>query len=208
VYAILHVLKDMKPVKLCFVDKKSAESFLVLVNTYEDDSGAGNGYSAYWPNYDKRKISLSFWQPNKSVMEINSEFVEHMLRSIYLAHAVNVPEEMKEEFSITHTNKGIVFSMEELPPRIRPTVGDMYRIPKSLSFDGGGGEGRVIEDEGHALRVIPCWYWGNKGFRSDFEILKIHESQAMKIHDWLKDSYPERISWDFDPTTIRGKNEM
>ncbi|MCK9352517.1 MAG: hypothetical protein M0P76_07105 [Candidatus Pacebacteria bacterium] len=195
----------MRPVKLCFADKKSAKSFLMLVNTYEDDSGAGNGYSAYWPNYDKRKIWLS-WKPDNSVMEIDSEFVEHMLCRIYLAHSADFPEEMKEKFSVTHTNKGIVFSMEKLPPRIRPTVGDMYRIPRSLSFDGMGSEGKVIEDKGHTLSVVPCWYWGREGFRSDFEVLKIDESQVMKIHDWLKDLYPERKSWDFDPTIICGKS--
>ena len=39
---------------------------------------------------------------------------------------------------LTQENKAIDFSMEELPPRLRPTVGDMYRMPRSLSPDGMG----------------------------------------------------------------------
>ena len=204
-YAILNVLKDGRPTKLCFANKKSAESFLLLVNTYEDDSGAGNGYSAYWPDYIKRNVLPSFFRPRGSVTELYIGLIEAMLWSIYMARAGVPPKELKETFSAAYTGKGIVFSLKELPPRIRPTAGDMYRIPRSLSEDGLGSEGKVIEDNGDNLKVIPCWFWKRDGFRSDVKILVIKASQTMKIHDWLKDMYPERKSWVFDPTVISAK---
>ena len=204
-YAIVHVLKDMEPVTLCFSNKKSAENFLTLVNTYEDDSGAGNGYSAYWPNYDKRKIQSRFWRPPESVAKLDTVMVKEMLWSIYSARAAASPEDMEKKFFISCTCLAIAFSLEELPPRIRPTAGDMYRVPRSLSTDGTGSEGRVIEDIGGLLRVVPCWYWGREGFRHDVKTLYVKTSSAMKTYDWLKALYPERTSWVFDPAMACSK---
>jgi len=204
-YAILNVLKDMKPVVLCFSNKKSAENFLVLVNTYEDDSGAGNGHSAYWPNYDNQRIQLRFWQPSGSLSKLNVAMVEGMLWRIYSARDAAPPDDMEKKFSIRCTDKAITFSLEELPPRIRPTVGDMYRIPRSLSQDGMGGEGKVIDDAGSLLQVIPWWYWERDGFRRDVKASWVKASETMKTHDWLQTAFPERTSWVFDPSMIPKK---
>jgi hypothetical protein len=204
-YAILNVLKYMRPIELCFSDHESAKAFLALVDIYEDDSGSGNGYSAYWPNNAKRKVSRRFFYPFGSTKRLDDKVVEYMLRSIYVARAANFPEDMKGKFSIEHAKGAIVFSLEKLPLRVRPTVGDMYRIPRSLSPDGMGNEGKVVEDNGDTLKVIPCQYWEREGFRYDVEVLEVKASQTMKTHDWLKDLHSARTTWEFDPTTLRVK---
>ncbi len=202
-YAVLHVLKDAVPAALCFSNNKSAASFKELVDTYEDESGAGNGYTAYWPDYEKRKILPSIFRASQWVTELDAEMVARMLWSLFKARAADTTQGMRGEFSIGISNGAILFSIGKLPPRIRPTVGDMYRVPRSLSEDGRGSEGRVIEDNGDTLKVIPCWYWGREGFRHDVEIEEVEASRAMKTYDWLKDHYPERKSWAFDPAAIR-----
>lgn len=204
-YAILHVLKDARPIMLCFFDRKSAESFKELVDTYEDESGAGNGYSAYWPNYKKREILPSVFRSSEWVTELDTNMVVRMLWSLFQARAADVTGGMRGEFSIGASNGAITFSMGKLPPRTRPTVGDMYRIPRSLSEDGMSNDGKVIEDNGDTLKVIACWYWEREGFRHDVQIEEVKTSHTMKTHDWLKDQYPERTSWIFDPAAIRVK---
>ena len=132
-YWILNVLEDAHPVKICFSDRRSAEDFSLLINTYEDDSGAGNGYSAYWPDYKKRKILPHFWRPAESTAEIDVGHVRWMLWSIYAAHAAELPGDADDLFSVATAGDALAFSLKELPPRVRPVVGEMYRIPRSLS---------------------------------------------------------------------------
>lgn len=204
-YAIVNVLKNMRPVALIFADEKGAESFLAFVNAYEDDSGAGNGYSAYWPNYGKREVLTRTFRPFGSAKELDPEMVEDMLRSVYRARAATFLGDMKTLFSIERVRRAIAFSMRELPPRVRPTTGDMYRIPRSLSADGMGGEGKVVEDSGVTLKVVPSHYWQREGFRYDVEVLEIEASQAMRTHDYLRDHYPTRTSWEFDPAAALSK---
>ncbi len=206
-YAIVSVLKNMRPITLCFSDQKSAEDFLTLVNVYEDDSGAGNGYSAYWPDYRKRGVLLKRFRPFRAVKELDGEMVDDMLRHIYRARAVSFLGDMKALFSIKRARRAIAFSLRELPPRLHPTTGDMYRIPRSLSPEGLGGEGKVIEDNGDTLKVIPSHYWLREGFRYDVEVLEVKASEVMKTHDWLKDLNPKRTSWAFDPAAIRPKEK-
>lgn len=199
-YFILSVLKDMRQLSLCFTNRKSAASFSTLVNIYEDDSGAGNGYSAYWPDYGNEKISLRLWKPRRSVSEIDPELVRSMLHSIYLSRNVDIPDDLSERISIGTEGQGILFSMNALPPRMQPAVGDMYRIPRSLSKDGMGGEGKVIDERRDSLVVIPSHYWEKDGFRNDVTTSEIPKKSAIVIHDWLKDHYPDRKSWEFDQT--------
>ena len=186
----LDIAADGRKETLRFASKKDAERFTEFVKVYVDDSGAGNGYGAYWVWLDANP----YWRPfivAKSINEINPDFVSSMLHSIVCARTAS-SNSPTIKWSWEKTDGGIIFEMEELPARQRPAVGDMYRIPRSkMSADYydelGYSEGRVLaeKDDIFTLRACHNEEPSTGKWCGEEVVHTISADRVMKINDWL-----------------------
>lgn len=193
----LDVATDGRAGTLCFASKNDAVNFADFVKVYVDDSGVGNGYDAYWLNLDAKP----YWRPymlSRSGNELDPEIITKMICRILIARlATDDKSRFFDAFASFRWSwgqkaRGIVFQMDPLPPRQRPTVGDMYRIPRSKLQPSGSdviySEGRVLDDFGEMLLVRACQdedpstgEWRN----GKVMIYHVAARRTMKIHDWL-----------------------
>lgn len=171
--ALLDAREDGKAVTLCFVSKADAEQFKQFVGTYMEESGAGNGYSAYWVYLDAPIIQADAIPP-RCVTKLNDELISAMRNAIVGARLAGDDQE----------GGGIMFWSQELPPRQRPTCGDMFRALVSQGAQDRM-EGRVVADHGETLEVISWQEEDEEGKPiSGARIVTIPASQTMKICDW------------------------
>ena len=189
---ILKVLVDMRPERLCFKSKKDAQAFCLFAQTYYDDSGAGNGYGAYWVDL-KRKPHWRPFVPANAITELDVRLVGGMLWSILSARlATEKPEPIAYACGVK--DGCITFSVDQLPPRQKPSVGDMYRIPRSMMRADHAelewAEGRVVsENEQAGLFTVRSIHHENPDgtLKKDrpMMLFAIQSSRVMKIHDWM-----------------------
>ena len=206
--AILKVTENNTYVKsFIFYSFGDARRFLNFVNIYYNESGCGNGYDAYWPNYLHIPYSrflpfirgiYIYSRPRPYLLSVNDvkknkirlDFIQSMLYHILqVRFAANEPDFENFKWSIEDTKEGIKFNHEDFPPQVRPQVGDMYRIPRSclghipdiLEYS----EGRVIEDLDDIFKVIPCQCLSNVGLKGPQKIFYIEAERVIKINDWL-----------------------
>lgn len=192
----LDVAKDGSRETLRFASKHDVARFVDFINVYVDDSGAGNGYGSYW-----MFMAKPYWRPYKlrdSTTKLDPEIISRMFASILRARlAINDTSQTSQTllqwlWTWSIVDKGIIFRMEPLPPRQRPTVGDMYRIPRSQLLPDGSdfvySEGRVLTEKDGILTVRPCQDEDSATgeWRDDKKItyaVEVH--RTMKINDWL-----------------------
>lgn len=180
-YRVVEALVDGEYAKLCFVSKESANAFRKFVKIYMDDSGAGNGYEAYWI-YWETKTKIKPYIPRNAVVKLNRQLIDSMIYSILEARTAKNRPDITVSYT-TLTEKGaICFNIDEFPPRLRPTTGDMFRVPRSfVDFCRSKyTEGRVVQDNGLTLEVIDCFDFNKKDPKIDI----IETQYAMKINDW------------------------
>ena len=185
----LDIVADGRNQTLCFASKKDAVDFSEFTKIYVDDSGAGNGYGAYWLWLDAQPYYRPYRKQN-SVCLLNLKLVSAMLWSILSARlAISNPATIG--FSQGSTGEAVTFSVDSLPPRLRPSVGDMYRIPRSkMSPDlseSGYSEGRIMAEnnETFILRSCSSEEPSRGNWRGDQKTYMIACDRVMKINDWL-----------------------
>ncbi len=203
----LKILENNKLKSFIFHSLADARRFLDFVNIYYNESGAGNGHSAYWPNYFY--IPCSRFLPFTEGLFIPfcplpclattidteknmliSKMITQMLFSILKVRlAENNPDLLVSGYPVVNTKQGIEFDVGYLPPREQPQVGDMYRIPRDR-FGGDPNvlkysEGRIIKikDFGATFKVLPCQFERPKCEEPKY--FEIKSSQAIKINDWI-----------------------
>jgi len=189
----LRVSEDCAKIKtLKFASERDLRNFDSFVHIYFDETGCGNGYSAYWP---LRAIGMDDDKPRKCLpivlfkkSQLIRFFVEDMIFMILqVRHAQNDPEMLDICEYLEQTRMGIKFDLGYLPPRKWPEVGDMYRIPRS-SFGNDPNvleykEGRVVENLGLKLRVVPSYLDGDT--RRPPKFFEIEKSRVIKINDYI-----------------------
>ena len=194
--ALLEALEDGVTKTFCFASKENAKRFRSFTNTYMDESGAGNGYGAYWVYRDAEVIGCDKI-PRSAVTEIKPELVRSMLHDILVARTSQRNPDAAVSLTVGTKEGAIAFSFGDLPLRQRPRVGDMFRTMKSLANEAeyNVGEGRVVADNGETLDVISSWDEGDDGKpKSDAKIVKVRVGSIMKINDWKREHRENRSS--------------
>ncbi|MCX6745241.1 MAG: hypothetical protein NTX82_07010 [Candidatus Parcubacteria bacterium] len=174
-FAILDCIENGQKKKLCFASIEDAQRFKAFVNTYMEESGAGNGYNAYWVMFDTKIVEVSEIMDDFCTI-LNNDLIVHMLQAVIHSRTAGVGN-----------SQGIIFNISELPPRQRPAKDDMFR---TLYSQGATEkiEGRIIEDNGETFKVINCYDIDDKGKpKKNAKIITIPASHAMKINDWQKE---------------------
>lgn len=194
----LRVVEDAETLRcLKFASEEDAQRFVAFVETYFNESGCGNGYGAYWPDLlpGKPQIAKSWIGIAFSFLwnRIDESLIDSMLYHILMVRlADNYPDTSKFAWDLEYTIFGIKFNMPDFPPTQRPKVGDMYRIPRSQFGDDdevfGYKEGRVIEEVGDKLKVIPWSEINTKGYKP----FEIEASRAIKINNW-----PQKYKYEY-----------
>jgi hypothetical protein len=199
----LKVIENEETVRLLiFRSLKDAKSFLEFTSIYYDESGCGNGYSAYRPSgfvipipFTNRAIAIpsiplicfTRIDRRKNVLDLN--FVRGMLYQILrVRFSVNEPDIDGFHLIVENTQSGIKFELEKLPEPCRPKVGEMYRIPRSKFFGDfpdvlDYSEGRVLEDLGDTLRVISSTEEYHRTAKPKTFLIKA--DRAIRINDSL-----------------------
>lgn len=182
-YGLVRVLEDARVVDLLFADKEQAASFVQFVEMYMAESGAGNGYGAYWHFRNEPIAGID----TKIIREnIRSDLIENMCLSICDARKarksawqggeVAEPEYMPR---VGEENGTITFSFDptKFPPRIQPNAGDLVRIVDNETHERGIARVKELKDGNVVL--IPCSYSHIK------EEIVLSVDHVMKIHDFL-----------------------
>ncbi len=188
-FATIHVRKDDSFETICFRSENDAKRFQHFVLAYMRESGAGNGYGAYWI-FDL-DIGLYKNIPSGSTARLDAERLQSMLRSILQARTA-VDDPAAAGVSVPLTTEGgesIRFELGALPPRQRPTVGDMFRVvsTEADAEERRVGEGRVLMDLDNVFTVIDSWDEKDGGaFKADATWYRVRADRVMKISDWKK----------------------
>lgn len=186
--ALLKAIEDGVRSTFYFASKQDAERFKEFVNIYMFDSGAGNGYGAYWVLTDEMIVECDK-APTYAVTEVKNHILLSMLGDILNARTAGEQRNANGRMA-GKKNGGITFNAGELLPRQRPQVGDMFRTIKE---DGANeeeyavGEGRVIADHGDTLEVINYSDEEDDGrIKPNAKRVIVRVANVMKINDWKK----------------------
>lgn len=175
-------------VMLRFATFGSALRFVRFCNLYYNESGAGNGYGAYWG----ARLGIPFLPIARMQETLDDECLSYTAQRIASVRPV---QDVKKYFQ-WHRQKegffrGIVFSSEVFPPTTSPKRGDMYRIPRShMSSDYrelAYSEGRVVSENGAFLQVRgahdDCELRRGKG--QSYQLHTIPRNKVIWIPDWV-----------------------
>ncbi len=180
-FAILTAIEDGETnCTLAFASKKDATAFKKFVNVYMSDSGAGNGYGAYWV-YTNEEIVQCDKLPGTAKTSLKLYLLLDMMHSVLTARMASEKHGISVAINIGQERGAITFSTGRLPPRQRPAVGDMFRVIKRTTADEAEvHEGRVVEDCGETLKVKSYWDYIKT-------IFTVNTKNVMKINDWIKE---------------------
>lgn len=184
-FATVQVRMDDSMQNLCFCDRESADRFVEFVKVYMNESGAGNGYGAYWIFDDA--VGMYERPSADAVKELESDRLHGMLDAILKARTAEDRPSLSVDLLIGTRNGAIALEIGELPPAQRPTIGDMCRvIGKDLNeVERKLGDGRVVRDLGDTLEVVSSWDTEHDGRVSpDATYLVVRTKNVMKINDW------------------------
>lgn len=195
--ATVRTRKDDSMEDLLFNSVESAQNFVDFVILYQHESGAGNGYGAYW--VFENKIEQTDGNSDRFTRELDSRRIDRMIRSI--AHARSGGSGIVTIPSMTYgvEDGAIAFQLWGFDDRQKPGAGDMYRIVEynettvGLLNDGASKEGRVLEVIGDSIQG----YLGEDDEGNRLESAKVHTiplDSVMKIPDWLAEHRQRRNS--------------
>lgn len=192
--ALLKALQDGHTVVLRFTTKEDARRFKKFTNTYMEESGAGNGYGAYWVLFDMgiskedtARICYTCREQYPIVPRLNRDLVDSMLAAIMTARLAKRGATMDVALTVGEKDGAITFAIGVLPERQRPKAGDMFRALNRTCSEAARevGEGRVIHDNGETLGVISCWDEGDNGEpKRGARVITVRANEVMKINDW------------------------
>lgn len=188
-YATIEALENGNRKTLCFYSKKDARDFKSFTNTYMDDSGAGNGYNAYWILFDSEIIQCDKI-PDNTTTSLRPNLIDRMLEGILIARTTKIEPDVGVGVRIAKKEGTITFSIDELPFRKTPTKDDMFRLIKSQANEDEirVREGRVLEDLGDTLKVYSYSDEMHNGKPIEgAEIIEVRTASVMKINDWLQE---------------------
>lgn len=185
-YAVL-ARKDDTMELLAFGSMDSVCSFIKFVVTYQRESGAGNGYGAYWI-FDDKVVQVDP-ADDRLVRSLERDRIISMAYDIAYARSggsgiVTVP-------AITYGTKddGIIFQVWGFDQGSTPNPGDMCRVikPELLPTDKlRSRDGRVTDIFVDQARVLDCADEGSEGPKNKAEPYLIPLEALMKIPDWLE----------------------
>lgn len=182
-FAFVKVLEDAREADLIFADKSHAEHFTRFVHTYIAESGAGNGYGAYWHFGDVPTVGVD---TKIGKGELRADLIRDMAIGICDARKAHphawedgiykLPEYIP---SFASVNGLILFHFDpnKLPPRLTPEIEDLVRIVDNPAYDRV--IARVKEVRAENMILKPCPY----GIK---ESVKLPTMNVMKIHDFLR----------------------
>lgn len=153
-----------------------------------DESGAGNGYGAYWVYFNAP--ILTGGMPLGATCKLQENFIRHMAQDILVARTTSRENLPTVDLAIGTNNGAIQFDFGKLPSRRKPRVGDMCRVLKSKCTQAERviGDGRVVGSSGRTIKVISSWDEGDDGKpRPNACVTTVNVTHAMKINDWLKE---------------------
>ena len=183
--------KDDKMEKLLFVSSEFAQNFISFVEMYQYESGAGNGYGAYWI-YEKNIVRTS-GRSNSFVRTLEFDRIQGMATDIARARSGGGVVTMPSiKYGIDRS--AICFAFWGFDCKNKPKPGDMYRVVDwniiQDDFDERFGEGRVRRVEGGNIVVVNC-YDEFRSIRNQVELEEylIPHSAVMKIPDWLAEHH-------------------
>jgi hypothetical protein len=186
-FATVEVRKNNSFETLCFRSKEDAQRFQAFVEAYMRESGAGNGYGAYW--IFNRDVGFHERPPGGSVSTIDAARVGRMLWRILQARTCVDEPEMSSPRRATSEDGGILFDVGEFPPRQRPAIGDMFRAvgPGLNEQERDVGEGRVLADLGDWFEVVSCGDEEDDGnIKPGAKRVSVRADKVMKINDWKR----------------------
>ncbi|NQT49447.1 hypothetical protein HQ571_02005 [Candidatus Kuenenbacteria bacterium] len=178
----LQTLEDGQRKVLCFATAEDAIRFKKFSNMYMEESGAGNGYGAYWVFINAEingvtKIEESF------ACDLKTNLLNSMRNDIVTARTAGEFSGDDIDISVDKKNGALTFQIGNFPERQRPQKGDMFR--SLFSYKGDKTEGRVIEDNGDMLKVIACWDEDDYGDpKPNATFIDISADDTIKINDW------------------------
>lgn len=185
-FALVKVLEDAHEVNLLFADKSHAQHFINFVHTYIAESGAGNGYGAYW-HFSNEPIVGVDTKIGKG--EIRADLIKDMATSICDARLAQPSvwqdgiyklSEYIPSFAVINGLILFHFDINKLPPRLRPNVGDLVRIVDHDEYDRAIARVQNYTLERNSVVFLkPCPY----GIKQE---IKLPMTNVMKIHDFLK----------------------
>lgn len=183
-FGLVSVFEDANRVQLLFASKRDAKRFIQFVRVYIAESGAGNGYGAYW--YFKGEPIVGV-DTKMGKGYLNFDLIKEMSRSICdarnarrgkmwagddVTEAEYMPQVGVRDGAITFD-----FSPDKLPPRIRPRAGDLVRLVDNEKHERQ--IARVKEVKGTTAVLVPCPY-------SEITTeIRLPLKQTMKIYDFL-----------------------
>lgn len=184
--ALINSFYNSSSVSLLFKTVKDAKQFKDFVHTYMWESGAGNGYGAYWIYMDE-DIHVVKGYSEKFSLKLNIDYLMKMIRRIVLARNAGETEVVTFRLRYGESLTGISFKVDNLPPRRRPEVNGLCRIIDSSVFpeDLYMASAVVLEDRGDLFVVTDSMQ--SKSTEMGFAELRTYEvpaSAVMKIKDF------------------------
>lgn len=189
--ASVRTRKDDTMEELLFVSREAAESFLSFVEMYKNESGAGNGYGAYWV-YDDN-LEMTDGCSDRFTGTLDLERVIKMAWDIAYARSGGSPVTLPSITYYEGEEGAIGFAFWGFDSRVVPAAGDMYRVVdwQKLSAEEGPypKEGRVLSIMGENATILG-WYDEDENGRAKENAapLVVPLDAIMKIPDWLKKS--------------------
>lgn len=202
-FGILKVQENGVSRELYFASVIYAQEFKDFVGVYMSDSGAGNGYGAYWCKYDQF-IDRVIDESNARFYcgrSLDHALVIRMWNDICIARTAERNHGVLPNVRLGLKNGAIFFELDELPARQNPKQGDMFRVVKNannlmelIKLDVLGLEGRVLEERQDTVVVIASHQEGDDGNPiANAQLREIPTKLTMKINDWKSEMCKARV---------------
>lgn len=107
-YFLINAIKSSELVILCFCSKKDAARFKRFNDRFIDETGAGNGYLAYWIKFGCKISSCEDINEN-FVTTLKKDLVLNMLSSILIARTASINPTEIVDYAFGQKNGAIIF---------------------------------------------------------------------------------------------------
>lgn len=179
-----------------FASREDAQRFIAFVKQYQTESGAGNGYGAYWVFNDEITDAPPFGDGTTDELEFAR--IVQMAMAISRARAVNERTVSIPSIRYDHDeDDGIIFEVGNFLPHGLPAVGEMYRLIKrdDPEVSDVPSEGRVMTLTGEEAEVVGWDDESDDGVIADTaQRHRVPLTAIMRIPDWRKRSRERKAS--------------